>query len=784
MEKVAAQLLAQGRGLRALAAELAHGAAREAFLARIDDELRVLATGGVRITLLPARGGSPRFASVAASLAADAIPTAALAILAPGGAASAAVGAVARGAIAPACAAAGIVEVRVVIDPHRVVSSPVLWGHVVNTTDVVVLAGTEQPDEAAALALAGLAPLARVLVCTDPVGEGQADPDLPMRDVRRCAPPEDARTWPAAIRGALGDAAGPPVHAEAALARLAQLADLLNRHLQAELVALKFRIAEIARLRKAEDGGDGSGDAREQAERLKAILEAWTRACQEDFARSAEHGLLPFDPRLLVNRLTIADLAYHEEKSAAVTKYPWLGARGLQAFLTHEYVVTPDAKAVDQVRHGLVTALATQVQKDVAGLNQRAQDLLARLRANATLYPQLAPALATLRVPALDAAALERPVTSIELEVDIEDKFAREGFFKRLMEGRMVASMAFSFLTMSAGVFVLFGEPNIKRGLMKFSGVIVIMMILYFVFSMLVKGEEEKHQLGDVLERLRARLNQEVMKPLAKAQALILKAYDAFVVEVAQDVHAVLEAVARARTSERAALVEQRKAEDELLKGFLARRQQAATTAAQKVPAFLVALEKTRVELQKPATLATSALRPASGAVGAISAVSATAAAAVAAGSGAAGAASSAAAQAASARVAAAPAVVPAAPVMSASERFALARAQAAERLASSPAARSSSASERIAAAKAALAVKAAAVPPTTAAPPAGTASPGGTPASAQTATAGGTPTADATAAPLQDTATAAATPEDRAPATVAPSPAPEPVPAKARAAD
>ena len=46
-------------------------------------------------------------------------------------------------------------------------------------------------------------------------------------------------------------------------------------------------------------------------------------------------------------------------------------------------------------------------------------------------------------------------------------------------------------------------------------------MVLYFIFSLLVKGEEEKQELEEVLERVRARLNQDVMRPLSKVQAVV-----------------------------------------------------------------------------------------------------------------------------------------------------------------------------------------------------------------------------------------------------------------------
>ena len=686
MEKLAGQILTQARSLRALTGDLAHGAAREAFLARLDADIQALTTGTLRITLVPVRPAEPLLATVANALAATPGEcTGALLVLAPAPVAHPAQGPVAHARLGAAAAQAGIGGVVALVDPVRVLASPVLWGHVVNNTDVVVLVGGGERDAQVDAALQVLSASVRTAIRAGDSSAGEATGvELPFREVRECPPVDEPAQWPATLAAALPGDARALALGEAVLARLGQAADLLNRHLQAELAALKFRMGEVTRQRKAADAREPGGDPREQAERLKSTLEAWTTSCQADLARTAEHGLLPFDARLLAGRLTRHDLVHREEKSAAVAKYPMLGARVFQSFLTHTYAVLPDSAAVEQIRQRMVTALTAQVTKDVESLNHRAQDLVARLRADAALYPQFAAALATVHVPALAAAAMHAPVMSIALEVEIEDKFTRIGFFKRLMEGRMVASMAFSFLTMSAGVFVLFGDPSIKRGLMKFSGVIVIMMLLYFVFSMLVKGEEEKHELEEVVERIRGRINQEVGRPLAKVQQTILKAYGEFVENVAASVMAMVDGVARARLAERTQVGEQRKAEDELLKAFLARRQQAASAGGQKLPPLTAAFERTRAELQKPAPAAVApSVRPAMAAGTAV-------------GAGTAGS---------TAGLAARPAAgdgAPAAPrPLTVTERMAQARAEIAARVAGAAASKPMSASERIALAKA-----------------------------------------------------------------------------------
>jgi hypothetical protein len=719
MDKVEGQLLTHARALRALCGDLAHGAAREAFCARVDAEIDALQHGLLRAVVVggwPADGGAATPRPALERLAAD-----------------------------DALRAAGIAEMRVVTDPGRVLLSPLLWGDVVHNCDVVVLTAPITAEVRGALAT--LAQQARCAVvpaphagardascaeADDAATPGGTEAPLPFREVRAIVPAANpTANFTANAAAALGAALPPEVRAQAlaegTIGRLLRCAELLQRHLHAEVAAQKFRAAEVARLRRGEDAQEAGGDMREQTERLKATLDAWTRGCQADLARMAEHGVLPFDPRLLANKVTVHDLLHREEKSPAVTRYPILGHGAFQSLVSHTYVVLPDPAAVEQIRQQLVTALSTQTARDAEVLNHRAQDLAARLRAGVALYPQLKPALDALRLPALAPAALAAPVNAIALEVEVEDKLTRVGFFKRMMEGRMVASMAFSFLTMSAGVFVLFGEPNIKRGLMKFSGVIVIMMVLYFIFSMLVRREEEKQELEEVLERLRARLNQEVMRPLAKVQQAILKAYGEYVEDVAAAVQGAVEAVVRGRTAERARVTEQRKAEDELQKAFLARRQQAATNAAQKLGALATALERLRVELGRPETPGLAARPP-------LASLAPTAAPRPAAG-----------AAAPAGTTAAATERAGAAPAPSLEERVAAARAAMTQRLATATS-KPMSASERLAAARARAAEAAPAAAPRSAA--AAPASPAAAPQSSAGAAvpSGAAPAATATA--------------------------------------
>jgi hypothetical protein len=612
MDKSTAQIVAQARALRTLCAELAHGAAREAFVARLDEEIAMLGTEAVRLVIVPL--DKPCDAATAAMLhelcGAPADATVSLLALARAGRLDCGAGIECR-ALA---AIDGIERIHILVDPARVFASPLLLGRVIEHCDVVVLAGRGDkapPAWVGAIRRLGDAGRLALRIAAPPDDPLAAQIEGAFREVRACTrEPADA-SWSATLVRLLPRELRAPLAADASAARLALCADLLNKHVQAEATLLKFRVADLARVRRGEDAAEPGGDPREQAEMLKRTLQEWTDACRSDLARSAETGVLPFDPRMLANRLTIEDLLHREEKSAAVIKYPILGSPVLHPLVTHHFTVLADPAAVDRIRENLVTAMRTQVHKDVAALNQRVQDLVTRLRSNLLLYPSFANALRDLRVPTLAPTAAEQPVESVTLESEAEDKFVRVGFFKRLMEGRMVASMAFSFLTMSAGVFVLFGDPSIKRGLMKFSGVIVIMMVLYFIFSLLVKGEEEKQELEEVLERVRARLNQDVMRPLSKTQAAILKMYGAFVDDVAQRVLEAVEYVARIKGVERARVVEQRKSEDEAIKGFVARRQPAALAAAQKTAAFATALERARTEAAKPAAAAPVAVRTA-----------------------------------------------------------------------------------------------------------------------------------------------------------------------------
>jgi len=693
MDKSTAQIVAQARALRTLCADLAHGAAREAFVARLDDEIAMLATEAVRVVVVPLdrphAGETAKLVSeLARATAADVALLSLSRVALPG------CGAGVESRAAPL--AEGIARVHVLLDPARVLESPLLFGRVVEQCDVVLLAGRgDRVPRSWIGALRRLGDSARVALRLDAPAEDPLAAPLEgaFREVRACERASSDASADAMIARALPAEMRPLLAAEGCAARLIACADLLNKHIQAEAAQLKFRTTDVARLRRGEDALEPGGDPREQAEMLKRTLQEWTEACRADLARAAEAGVLPFDPRLLANHVTTRDLLHREEKAAAVVKYPILGSAMFHSLVTHHFTVLPDPAAVEAIRENLVTALRAQVHKDVDALNQRVQDLVTRLRSNLPLYPSFANALRDLRMPTLAAAAIERPVGAVTLESEAEDKFVRVGFFKRLMEGRMVASMAFSFLTMSAGVFVLFGDPSIKRGLMKFSGVIVIMMVLYFIFSLLVKGEEEKQELDEVLERVRARLNQDVMRPLAKAQAAILKAYNEFVDDVTQTVMESIEAIARAKAAERARLVEQRKGEDEATKAFLGRRQPAAVAAAQKTAAFATGLERIRTDLAKPAA-APIAPHPAIAAPS----TGVPRATPVAATNGASG----------------------AEPTLA--EGAALARAEALARVAATTAAKPMSASERLAAAKARTAAPASASPvaaPSSAAAPA-----------------------------------------------------------------
>ncbi|HSV17588.1 MAG TPA: hypothetical protein VLR71_04200 [Casimicrobiaceae bacterium] len=609
MDKNTLSIVGQARALRGLCSELTQGAAREAFVARVDAEIARLTSGrvGVAIVVLGATGDGATASLLRDVAQAPLADACVLAVLAARGGQATSGGGVVHAALAPAAQALGIDRALVLCDARRVFGSPVLLGRVIEACDVVLVVGPGAGlDEQLAAGVRKLGESARCALRLD------APPDDPVaarldgafREYRAGSRASGETSWLPMLARELGGEARAAALAEAAAMRLGLCADLLNKHVQAEISLLRFRAADLARLRRGEDAQEPGGDPREQADMLKRTLQEWTDACKADLARSAEQGILPFDPRMLANRLTTHDLLHREEKAAAVIKYPVLGSAVLHPLVTHHFTVLPDPAAVERMRENLVTALRAQVHKDAAALNQRAHDLVARLQANLPLYPSFGAVLTGMRLPTLPLAPAEEAVAAVSLESEAEDKFVRVGFFKRLMEGRMVASMAFSFLTMSAGVFVLFGDPSIKRGLMKFSGVIVIMMVLYFIFSLLVKGEEEKQELDEVLERVRARLNQDVLRPLSKAQGAILKMYNEFVDDVTQSVLEAVEAVARTKSAERARVAEQRKGEDEAIKAFMARRQPAAMAAAQKTAAFATALERVRADLAKPAASA------------------------------------------------------------------------------------------------------------------------------------------------------------------------------------
>ena len=380
----------------------------------------------------------------------------------------------------------------------------------------------------------------------------------------------------------------------------------MQKDIQAELAALRFRSSDLGRTRKGEDAS--AGDLKEQSDTIKMLLDQWTSARKDEIARGNEDGVLPFDARLLVTKLTIDNLILRQEQSAAETKYPILRARIFQGLVSHRYTVVPDPAAIDGIRSRMVNALDVQVRKDLELLNQQSGELMDRLRRSAELYPMFADALREIRLPVLQRSSFDRQLNGITVESEVEDSHTHLGLFKRLAEGRMFASMAFSFVTMAAGVFVLFGEPSIKRGLMKFSGVIVIVMLLYFVFSMLVKGEEEKKSLEEKLEKIREQVYQAVQRPLGKTEQGIVKVYQAFVEEVRFSVNTSVDAVVKRQASIKTRLLDGRKNEDELMKGFLQRRQQAASTIVQKLQQFIQGMERARNVAERPATSAVGAV--------------------------------------------------------------------------------------------------------------------------------------------------------------------------------
>ena len=650
MEPTIGLVLTQAKALRQLCSDNAHGAARDAFLARLDDDIEALYSGTLGVTVVPLAGVDSQTLSRLLSGLATVEPTSELVDSSglltigyhrPSPAATGARSATRVLPLASDAARAGLRGVNLAVSVHEVFSSPLLFGRLIQETDLLVLVGSAAKEDE--VLLAGLARLAEQcrfaihLALTETPGSAETLVKGLFRDWQ--AAPAEATTksllegvWPTVTPEKRREALG-----HGGLARLGLHADLLAKQVQSELADLKFRQAEFTRFRRGEDVADGSADLREQADALKASIDQWLGGRKDALALTAADGILPFDPRLLANRLEVHDLIHREEKSAAVIKYPILNARFFHPLVSHAFTLLPDPAAISQIQTRLVSALESQVRSDSDSLSQHAGELADSMRRTGELYPLFAGALSSVRLPLLLKDKVARTLEGVELEVEAEDRFVQEGFFKRLMEGRMVASMAFSFITMSAGIFVLFGDPSIKRGLMKFSGVIVIMMVLYFIFTLMIAGEEEKKELEEKLEKIRGQIHQAVMRPLAKAEQAIMKIYQEFIQEVKDTYLTVIEGVTKVKVAEKARIAETRKRQDELQKAFLQRRQQSSVALTQKVPQFITGLDKTRTELDKQAAGTAAApatstgLRPATPATPAAAAAPSAASAAVAA---------------------------------------------------------------------------------------------------------------------------------------------------------
>lgn len=608
MEAISASALSQAQSLRALCAEYAHGARRDAFISQVEAVIDTLFDDHLRITVLLTQPvGLEVFPVAVASPLPSPSPQCALSLLGRKPAASFATpqteSTVRVLGLSEDAVRSGIASLQLVHAADRVFTSPALLGHLVGSTDLVVVCGALPQDDG--VFMAGLEALADACdwgVHLD--SEAQGASGVSARGVTVFKHWEVLQRWGEGISllAALGDYLTIEFRRQAlvsaAWSRLAQTADALQKEIQPELAMLKFRSSDLVRLRKGEDAG--AGDIKEQADTIKSLLDQWTVARKDEIVRSNEDGVLPFDARLLATKLTIDHLILRQEQSAAETKYPFLKAAVFQTLVSHRYTVVPDPGVIDGIRSRMVNALDVQVRKDLELLNQQSGELMDRLRRSAELYPIFADALKEIRLPVLQRSSFDRPLNSITVEAEIEDSHTHLGLFKRLAEGRMFASMAFSFVTMAAGVFVLFGEPSIKRGLMKFSGVIVIVMVLYFVFSMLVKGEEEKKSLEEKLEKIREQVNQAVQRPLGKAEQGIVKVYQAFVDEVKFSVATSVDAVLKRQVAAKGRLAEQRKNEDDLTKGFLQRRQQAAGTLVQKLQQYAQGLERARIGSERP----------------------------------------------------------------------------------------------------------------------------------------------------------------------------------------
>jgi len=617
MQAISATALSQAQSLRALCSEFAHGARRDAFISRVDESIDALFDDRLRITvLLTEPAPLSVFPAAAASPDPDSgSPTRfALSILNRDPLASV-TGRQQRDTVrflnlSDAAFGSGIASIQLVHATDRVFTSPVLLGHLLRSTDLVIVCGRLPHDDAVFMAgLAGLAEVCDQGLHLDPGAQGDGEAPHHRSTIFRnwqVLPRWDAGV---SLLSALGDHLTVDFRRRAVVAavwtRLAQTAEALQKDIQTELAALKFRSNDLVRTRKGEDAS--AADMKEQSDTIKGLLDQWTVARRDEIVRGNEDGVLPFDARLLATKLTIEHLILRQEQSAAETKYPFLKARVFQGLVSHRYTVVPDPAVIDGIRSRMVNALDVQVRKDLEILNQQSGELMDRLRRSAELYPAFSDALREIRLPVLHRSGFDRLLNGIAVEAEIEDSHTHLGLFKRLAEGRMFASMAFSFVTMAAGVFVLFGEPSIKRGLMKFSGVIVIVMLLYFVFSMLVKAEEEKKSLEEKLEKIREQVNQAVQRPLGKAEQGIVKVYQAFVDEVKFSVTTSVDAVVKRQVLIKARTAERRKSEDDLTKGFLQRRLQATSTLVQKLQQYMQGLDRARLGSERPAAPAIGA---------------------------------------------------------------------------------------------------------------------------------------------------------------------------------
>lgn len=584
MEAVLAAVLAHAETLHALCSEFGHGARRSALLDRLESDIQRALDSELHVSVLKLNSDRP-------GASAECFPP----LLLGGG---------------QTPAAPKLTRINTVIDFDDVLMSPIKYGEIFHQTDVLVwLEPVVSPslhwiDAAAELAET----VATLMVVLQPGQSAHAEVlDLGSRfeSCHVVAVSDEGQTLVDILDKQGLYETRTRLAALALWKRLPLIGDALLREVQSEIQGLKWRSTLLHKTRLADD--ISVGDSKDQSDAVKSVLEIWVNSHKEEVSRSNEDGVLPFDARLLVTRLQVRDLILRKEQSAAEGKYTFLQASWFQALLTQKYAVIPDPVAIDAIRSRMANALDMQVRKDIELLNQQAGELLDRLRRGDPLYPLYAQSLKNVRLPVLQRVDFDRYLNNISLEVEIEDSHSQLGFFKRLAEGRMFASMVFSFVTMIAGVFVFFGDPSIKRGLMQFSGVIVIMMVMYFVFSILVKAEEEKKSLEDKLERIREQVFQALQRPLSKSQQGIVKRYGAFLDEVKLTIGIELEKATKQHTARKSKTTEIKKDEEERIRGFLQKRQQALTTLSQKLAIYLQAVERSRNNLlDKPAPAATT----------------------------------------------------------------------------------------------------------------------------------------------------------------------------------